>query len=335
MDEQLTTMPQVDVIGVGSPLVDLVLEVDDVFLQQHVSGAKGGMEYVEAEAIARMIAAAAQPPVIVPGGAAANVVAGIGALGVPSGFVGNCGNDDYAQVFRHGLQHRGCQPRLFTSDLPTGQVLSLVTPDAQRTMRTCLGAAVALDPQLMTPQLFQGARLVIVEGYTLFNQELTEAVVRAAGDAGCRLALDLASFEVVNANRALLDDLLRNHIDIVFANEDEARAWTGDDDELAALRALSECCSVVVVKVGADGAWLRVDGDEQHIPAQGVEAVVDTTGAGDTWAAGFLAGYLRGAPWSECGVLGAQAAAAVVQVHGAMVPMEAWQPIRGRLDAWI
>lgn len=332
--DDVTTMPRVDVIGVGSPLVDLVMQVDDAFLQQHVSGAKGGMEYVEAEAIATMIAASEQAPVIVPGGAAANVVASIGALGVASGFVGNCGDDDYAQVFRQGLLHRGCQPRLFTCGLPTGQVLSLVTPDAQRTMRTCLGAAVALDPLAMTPQLFQGARLVFVEGYTLFNQALTEAVVRAARDAGCRLALDLASFEVVNANRALLDDLLRNHIDIVFANEDEARAWTGDDDELAALRALSECCSVVVVKVGADGAWLRVDGEEQHIPAQTVEAVVDTTGAGDTWAAGFLAGYLRGAPWHECGLLGAQAAAAVVQVNGAMVPMEAWQPIRGRLDAW-
>jgi len=201
-------------------------------------------------------------------------------------------------------------------------------------MRTCLGAAVALDPAKVTADLFVGAKVVMLEGYTLFNHDLTRAVAAAAKAAGCQLALDLASFEVVQANRELIDELLTDSVDIVFANEDEARAWGNGEDELAALRSLAERCAVAVVKVGAQGAWVRGNGVEHHIPAATVEAVVDTTGAGDTWAAGFLAAYVRGAPLAECGAIGALAAAAVVQISGALVPAANWEPIKGRLDAW-
>lgn len=324
----------VQVVGVGSPLVDLILHVDDAFLAAHVPGAKGGMEYLSPEAIAEIVAASGEQPQMAPGGAAANTTAGIGALGVASAFVGSAGDDVYGALFRDSMLARGCEPRLQASTLATGHVLSLVTPDAQRTMRTCLGAAVALDPAAVSTEWFQGAQLVMLEGYTLFNHDLTRAVATAAKAAGCQLALDLASFEVVQANRELIDELLDSAVDVVFANEDEAKAWSGGDDELAALRSLGERCAVAVVKVGAQGAWIRGQGVEHHVPAATVESVVDTTGAGDTWAAGFLAAYVRGAPLPECGAIGALAAAAVVQVSGALVPAAAWQPVRGRLDAW-
>ncbi|TVR45346.1 MAG: adenosine kinase [Planctomycetota bacterium] len=325
---------QVAVVGVGSPLMDLILHVDDDFLGAHVPGAKGGMEYRSPEEIQAIIAASGKQPQCVPGGAAANTTKAISALGVSSAFVGSVGADAYAEQFRQGLLACACEPRLQTCDLATGHVLSLVTPDAQRTMRTCLGAAVALDPAAVQADWFVGAEVVMLEGYTLFNHQLTQAIASAAKEAGARLALDLASFEVVQANRDLILGLLDGQVDVVFANEDEAKALLPEGDELAALRFLAERCTIAVVKVGADGAWIRSAANEMHVAAAPVAQVLDTTGAGDTWAAGFLAGLVRGLPLHECGEMGAQAAAAVVQVSGASVPAEAWLAMRGRLDAW-
>ena len=191
------------------------------------------MEYATPEEIAAIIAASGQEVQKAPGGAAANTTAGVSALGVASAFVGSAGHDAYGRLFSDSLVARGCEPRLQSSELATGHVLSLVTPDAERTMRTCLGAAVALDPNEVSSEWFAGAKVVMLEGYTLFNHDLTKAVAKAAKAAGCMLALDLASFEVVNANRELIDGLLSESVDIVFANEDEARAWSQGDDDLA------------------------------------------------------------------------------------------------------
>lgn len=321
-----------DLIGIGSPLVDLLLEVDDAFLAAHVPGAKGGMELVEAAQITQLVAAADREPLCVAGGAASNTTVGVANLGLTTAFIGCCGQDDEAGFYRSALERQGCEARLIEHPfLPTGRVLSLITPDAERTMRTCLGAAAALEPAQVSPALFAGGALVMLEGYTLFNHDLTRAIVTAAKQAGAEIALDLASFEVVHANRAVLDELLDGQIDLVFANEDEARAWH-PDGESAALEDLAARARIAVVKLGKDGA-LIARGDERHrIPAEVVDAV-DTTGAGDSWAAGFLAAYRRGLSLPLCGAIGAQAGAAAVSVLGAQVPRAAWQGIRGYLDA--
>jgi sugar/nucleoside kinase (ribokinase family) len=201
-------------------------------------------------------------------------------------------------------------------------------------MRTCLGAAARLDPATFTAATFAGVRLVMLEGYVLFNHDLTRAVVRAAKEAGCELALDLASYEVVTANRGVLSELLAGQVDLVFANETEARAWGDGAGEEAAWEDLAGRCRVAVVKVGADGAWIARGTERLRIPAEPVEHPVDTTGAGDNWAAGFLAGYLRGLPMTACGRLGALCGAAAVQVTGAALPLPAWHRMRGYLTAW-
>jgi sugar/nucleoside kinase (ribokinase family) len=173
----------------------------------------------------------------------------------------------------------------------------------------------------------------MLEGYTLFNHELTRAIARAAKAAGCQLALDLASFEVVQANRAVLDELLSGQVDLVFANEDEATAWQPDLEQ--ALTDLARRARVAaVVKLGAQGAWIQAGETRHRVNADKVETVIDTTGAGDNWAAGFLAGYLRGLPLDRCGQLGSQAGAAVVQKLGAQPEAADWRRLRGWLDAW-
>ncbi|MBA2479731.1 MAG: adenosine kinase [Planctomycetes bacterium] len=332
-DSLATTEPVHELFGVGSPLVDLVVSVDEAFLRTHVQGQKGGMQLVDAEIITAIVADGGIQPVMAAGGAASNTTVGAANLGIRSAFIGSCGADDYAQFYRSALKAQGCHPQLVEhAELPTGRALSLVTPDAERTMRTCLGAAAALDPAYFTPAVFQGAKVVMLEGYTLFNRDLTRAVARAAKEADCELALDLASLEVVAANREVILELLDGFVDLVFANVDEAKAWNSAGPE-AALEDLARHVPIAVVKLGKEGALIQCRGQRVHVAAEQVEAI-DTTGAGDSWAAGFLAGHLRGLPIAQCGRLGALAGAAVVQVMGAQVPREKWLGVKGYLDAW-
>ncbi len=325
--------PAPELIGVGSPLVDLVLPVDDDFLAQHVPGEKGGMVMVDADAIAGMVAASGREPTRTAGGAAANTTVGCANLGIRTAFIGCCGRDELADFYRQALVAQGCEPRLVEhADQPTGRVLALVTPDAQRTMRTCLGAAAALDPAAMTADCFRGARVVMLEGYTLFNHALTRAIAKAAKEAGCALALDFASFEVVRANREVIAELLSGPVDLVFANEDEATAWQPAGPE-AALEDLAGRVHIAAVKLGKAGALIARGTERVKVGSELVEAI-DTTGAGDCWAAGFLAGWLRGLPLEQCGRLGAMGGAAVVQVLGGQLPREKWLPIKGYMDAW-
>jgi sugar/nucleoside kinase (ribokinase family) len=320
-------------IGVGSPLVDQLLAINDIFLVSEVAGAKGGMELVDAATIDRLVRASGLTPVQVAGGSTANTAVGVAALGVPAAFIGCCGADAAADFYRAALAERGCEPRLVVhASEPTGRVLALVTPDAQRTLRTCLGAAAAMDPAFFTPETFRGARVVALEGYACFNHALARAVARAATAAGCDLALDLASFEVVRGNRPLLDELLAEHVDIVFANEDEAAAWH-PGGPAAALEDLAGRVDTAVVKLGKAGALLA-QGSRRLTQTAEVVTAVDTTGAGDCYAAGFLAARLRGLDLAQCGQLGARCGTAVVQVLGAQMPAGTWQHLRGWLDAW-
>ena len=323
-----------DLIGVGSPLVDLVLQVDEDFLTSQVSGAKGGMELVDAAAIEALVKKAKKKPVLAAGGAASNTTVGAANLGLQTAFIGAIGNDETAAFYREALTRQGVDPRLVIHPTEaSGRVLSLVTPDAQRTMRTNLGASQTLLPEHVTPEAFAGAKVVMLEGYTLFNHDLTRAVARSAKAAGCQLALDLASFEVVRFNRGVLEELLSGQVDIVFANEDEAAAWVEGGPE-AALADLARRASIAVVKLGKHGALIARGDERVTVAAEPVVEVIDTTGAGDTWAAGFLAAHRRGLPLAACGTLGAKAAAAVVQVMGATVPPAEWKKLKGWLDAW-
>lgn len=326
-------MSNTELIGIGAPIVDLVAQVDDAFLDQHITGAKGGMELIEDDALNAHLAQLPDFPQRCAGGAASNTTVGCAQLGLRSAFIGCIGDDEYGTFYRQALIDQGCEPRLLVHDfLPTGRVLCMVTPDAQRTMRTYLGAAVAMDPVGIRADRFEDARLVMLEGYALHQPAMARAIAAAAHEAGCQLALDLASFEVVEAHRDLIAELLDGPVDLVFANQDEALAWRPEGIETA-LEDLAARTRVAAVKMGADGAWILSQGQRHHVEAHTVEAV-DTTGAGDCWAAGFLAGYLRDLPLDVCGTLGAMAGAAVVQVTGAQPDREQWLRVRGYLEAF-
>jgi len=318
------------VLGVGSPIVDFLVRVDDSFIDS-IDGEKGGMMLVDASTLDAVLASSGAEPEKAPGGSAANTIFGLANLGTPTALLGKVGDDAEARFYRERYEAMGGDvSRLKIADsAPTGRCLSLVTPDSERTMRTDLGAAAELAPEDVSPADLAGMDHVHVEGYLLFNEPLTRRVLDLAKAAGATISFDLASFEVVKAVSSFLPDLLDEFVDIVFANEEEASAFIGGGSPEKALDALAERCSVAAVKLGPYGALVKKGADTARISAVSADAV-DTTGAGDLWASGFLHEYLNGSgDIAKSGALGSVLGAAVVQVMGAALPEDVWRGIRG------
>ena len=315
------------IVGIGSALVDLLCRESDAFVEA-LGVDKGGMTLVENEVIDQALAKASQPPQVVSGGAACNTIVGIGQLGGQAAFVGKSGQDEFASKFVADLEKSGVETLLASSASPTGRVLSIITPDAQRTMLTNLGASTELDPVSITAASFRECAVVVVEGYLLFNPGLMLATVKAAKAAGAWVFLDLASFEVVNNTKELLEEIVADYVDILIANEDEAAAYTDQTDETEALKILSKDVTMAVLKVGQRGSYISYQGETITISPQVGGPAVDTTGAGDLWAAGFLYGLVNGYPLEKCGAIGSACGYEVCQVIGAKIPEAGWAKIK-------
>lgn len=315
------------IVGLGSALVDILISEDDDFIMA-TGFPKGGMALVENEIIERLLAKTTAKPVVVPGGSACNTAIGIARLGGVSRFVGKRGQDSYGNLFEDDLKANGVAPHLFHSASPTGRVLSVITPDAQRTMYTYLGASAETSPSEMTSECFSGAAIVHIEGYLLFNRDLMMSALKAAKEAGAQISLDLASFTVVEASRDILDNIITEYVDILIANEDEAKAYTGRDDEDLALEVLKRNVETAVLKLGKRGSMVSRRGETLRIAPQGDGAAVDTTGAGDLWASGFLYGLVNGLSMEQCGALASACGFEVCQVVGASIPEEGWERIK-------
>jgi len=315
------------IAAVGSALIDICLQEDDEFVVRSGSP-KGGMTMTGAAEIQVMLGRSENRPVIVPGGSACNTILGIGMLGNPARFIGRRGDDVYGSLFEDGVRAHHVEPLLQVSGTPTGHVLSVITPDAQRTMYTYLGASSELNPADITASLFTDTALVHLEGYLLFNHDLMMATLRAAKDAGALVSLDLASFTVVETARALLDEICDGYVDILIANEDEARVFTGFSDENTAIGSLSRGMRYAVLKLGRRGSMIAHDGRVVRVNPMGEGHAVDTTGAGDLWASGFLYGIINGLPLDRCGAIGSACGYEVCQVIGAQIPAEGWERIK-------
>ncbi len=319
------------IVGIGSALVDILTHEDDDFLAR-TGAAKGGMTLVDKADIERFLAMSSTEINIVPGGSACNTVIGVGNLGGRARFVGKCGNGKMAKLFEVNLKNQNVEPALLRTDSPTGRVLSIITPDAQRSMFTYLGASAEMQPDEISPINFENAAIVHVEGYLLFNPDLIRRVLSTAKKADVRVSLDLASYTVVKETKELLNHLVEKYVDILIANEAEAEAFTGYLDEKKALKALAARADIAVLKVGPRGSYVAHAGITATINPMGDGSAVDTTGAGDLWAAGFLFGLVSGYSIEECGRLGSACGYEVCRVTGAKIPQEGWERIRKLLD---
>ncbi len=329
-------MSSYDLIGAGNPIMDLLARVPDEFLTQHVRGAKGGMELVDADEMHRLVTQLHASPVRAPGGSAANTIISAARLGLKTRYLGKIGSDETATTYHQNFLDHGVDGSRFKrAPLPNARCLSLITPDGQRTMRTCLGAAMTLSPDEVSPADFAGSRHAHIEGYLMFNPALAAAVVSAARTAGCTISIDLSSFEVVNVARDWIMTQLHEGVDVVFANEDEIHALyrtkTTAYDELA--KRLASHGGLAAVKMGKDGAWIARGAELHRIEPVKVPQAIDTTGAGDAWAAGFLRGYLGNWSLPAAGSLGSVLGAECVQHIGPSIPESHWPAVRARAAA--
>ena len=315
------------IVGIGSALVDILIHEGDEFLEK-TGAVKGGMTLVEKDFIEHILTLSSTLASIVPGGSACNTLVGIGKLGGVAKFVGKCGSGNFGKLIETDLKKQHVLPHLSRSSSPTGRVLSIITPDAQRSMFTYLGAASESRPEDISLELFENAAIVHIEGYLLFNPDLMRAALSAAKAAGARISLDLASFTVVQQSKELLEELVESYVDILIANEDEARAFTGYSNEHRALDLLAEKADIAVLKIGPRGSYVAHDGKVTIVKAIGDGQALDTTGAGDLWAAGFLFGMVSGYPLEKCGQLASACGYEVCQVIGANIPDQGWERIR-------
>ncbi|MEA1968148.1 MAG: adenosine kinase [Thermodesulfobacteriota bacterium] len=315
------------ITGIGSALVDLLINESDEFLKS-VGKEKGGMTLHENSEIEAVLKKSSQKPVVVAGGAACNTIVGVGMLGGKARFIGKRGEDDYGELYENQIKKCNVEPLFDFSKTPTGKVLSVITPDAQRSMFTYLGASTELEPGKVTRDRFEDTAIAVIEGYLLFNPDLMMASLKSAKEANALIALDLASFEVVEASKEILGNIVKEYVDILIANEDEARAYTGFTDEAKAIRALSENVDIAVLKVGKKGSYVANNGNIIRIePKTGVDAV-DTTGAGDLWAAGFLFGIAHDYSLEKSGEIASACGYEVCQVVGAHIPEKEWAKIK-------
>lgn len=317
------------ILGVGAPIVDQILLVSEEYLKT-IPGLKGGMEVVDYPTLTKIIRESGSTPVFIPGGSGANVIRGLANLGRKCALVGKVGNDEIGKHLLHTIRDLGIQPLYIKTPTPTAQVVSLVTPDSQRTLRTYLGACQEMTGKDLDPTHFQDVALVHIEGYALLNEELVQRAMEYAKEAGAKISFDLASFEVAAKFRDTVVDLLWKYVDIVFANIDETKTLT-DMGPAKGCSMLKDLCDVAVVSMGKEGCWVGHGEHMLRCPAYPVEPI-DTTGAGDFFASGFLHGYLEGKPLEVCAHYGALAGAAVVQVLGADLTPEMWIELRKKIS---
>ncbi len=312
-------MHEIDVVGIGNAIVDVLCQADDQFLDRH-GLTKGAMMLVDAERAGRLYAAM-PPGVEISGGSAANTMAGIAALGGKGAFVGKVRDDQLGEVFAHDIRSIGLSfmtpPAL--EGPPTGRCLIVVTPDGQRTMNTLLGAANDLTPEDVNPEVIRAAQVTYLEGY-LWDPPDAKAAFRKALDiahgAGRKVALTLSDSFCVDRHRDEFRALV-DQVDIVFANEAEILSLYQVATFDEALHAVRKAGALAVLTRSEQGSVI-LDGDDVHvIGAERGVTVIDTTGAGDLYAAGFLSGLTRGRPLADCGRMGAIAAAEAISHIGA------------------
>ena len=313
--------PTLDVIAIGNAIVDVMAPADEATIER-LGLAKGGMTLVDTARAAELYDAMG-PAREISGGSAANTLAGLAALGAKCAFIGQVADDQLGEVFAHDIRAGGIAfaTPARAGDPPTARCLIFVTPDGERTMNTFLGASQFLPADALDEALIASAAVLYLEGYLWDPEEPRNAMRRAievARNAGRKVAFTASESFVIARHgddfRALIDE---GRIDILFINEGELATLTGLDDFEAGVAAVSPKVPVLVATRGAHGAIAIAAGERAEVSAEPIDRVVDTTGAGDLFAAGFLSGHVRGRPLAECLKLGAICAREIIGHYGA------------------
>jgi sugar/nucleoside kinase (ribokinase family) len=316
-----------NILGIGNALVDVMTPINDDKILQKFSLPKGSMTLVDCEKSQFVKSETSQfKKNFASGGSAANTIHGLAMLSAKTGFIGSVGKDDTGDFFENDMKKAGVNTMLLRCDTPTGTAVALISKDSERTFATHLGAAVELTSTYLKQEHFKPYQILYMEGYLIIDKSLVEKACIFARNNNMKIALDLASYNVVKANLNGFKNIIKKYVDILFANEEEAKSYTGlGPDE--ALNIMAEQTNIAVIKTGKDGSLIRRGEELVKIDALPVSCM-DTTGAGDLYASGFLYGYANDLPLEKCGALGSLLAGNVIELVGARIPDKKWPTIK-------
>ncbi len=316
------------VIGIGNALTDMLVNLRSDEVLEKFDLPRGSMSLVNSEQQKEISKSVSGLPYTLSlGGSADNTIRAMARLGCKVGFIGKVGRDSTGDFFESALENLGIQPFILRGEERSGKCVSLVSPDGERTLVTHLGAAVEMKAEDLTPAIFDGYDCLYVEGYLVQDHNLIRGAIRMAKELGLKVAIDLASFNVVEENLEFLREVVSEYVDIVFANEDEARVFSGEEEPINALQYISTLCELVIVKIGMRGALIKRGSEVAHVGIMAAAKRVDTTGAGDFYAAGFMAGMCEGLSLRQCGTIGAITAGKVIEIVGTTPTEEAWDDV--------
>lgn len=319
------------ILGIGNALVDIMTLLESDYILQEFDLPKGSMQLVDWEKSERIKSAIRLfPRKWTSGGSAANTIHGLSMLGADTGFIGSIGRDDTGDFYERDMKQAGVNTLLIRRDTATGTAVALVSADGERTFATHLGAATELSASDLKSMLFEGYDMLYVEGYLITDADFVETAFRYAREKGLLISLDLASYNVVESHLHSFKRVIEKYVDILFANELEAKTFTGFEPEKA-LNVLSDLCDIVVLKTGADGSWVKRGGETVKISASTV-ACLDTTGAGDLYASGFLYGLANDFDLELCGKIGSMMAGKVIEIVGARMDKEKFASIAKEIE---
>ena len=314
------------VLGIGNALIDVLITITDDAVLQKFGLPKGSMTLVDAILSAEIKKETKNSTrSIQTGGSAANTVHGIAKLGGRCGYIGKISEDEFGNFYLEDFRNNNINTHFFYSETGTGHATGLISPDSERTFGTYLGAAMELTAEEMTHEIFCEYGILHIEGYLVQNHALIEAAMSIAKENGLLVSIDMASFNIVEANIDFLQRIIREYVNIVFANEEEATSLTGKNPEESLLE-IAEMCSIAVVKLGAHGSLIKSGDRIIRIDAISAKSI-DTTGAGDIYAAGFLYALTENLDLEIAGKIGSLLAGNVVEIIGAKITDETWNEL--------
>ncbi len=319
------------VLGMGNALVDILTKLKTDETLEEFNLPKGSMQLVDFD-ISNIVNNGTEhlEKQVASGGSAANTIHGIAKMGIETGFIGKVGKDDFGSFFHDDMLNSNISPQLLKSDTPSGKAVALISPDSERTFATYLGAAVELLPEDILAEHFKGYDYFHIEGYLVQNHALIEKAVKFAKKNGLKVTLDMASYNVVEENLEFLKVLLDKYVDIVFANEEEAKSFTGLEPE-EALTQFAALCDIAVVKIGKHGSLIQKG--TEIFKVESIDAnPIDTTGAGDLYAAGFIYGLIKNYSLDKCGKIGSVLAGKTIEVIGPKMDNQQWLVVKNLVE---
>jgi sugar/nucleoside kinase (ribokinase family) len=319
------------ILGFGNALVDILTILECETPLKELNLPKGSMQLLDESGLEKMkVFLSARNTQTATGGSAGNLAKALGKLQAHPGFLGSVGKDEFGELFENRCREDGVQPLLCHHDLPTGIATTLITPDGERTFGTYLGAAAVFYEQEIQEDILRAYDVLFIEGYWIQNPTLMEQMMATAHRLGLKVALDLASYNIVEENKDFFRRVMREYVDVVFANEKESEAFSAGSPEDAA-REMAELCQIAVVKIGKEGAYVATDADIRLYPSIRVDHVIDTTGAGDFFAAGFLYGLTHEKSPETSARIGSILGSTVIQYVGTTLPESTWKEVNEQI----